>query len=74
MTSQRMLSVTLKGFARDDLVERRVLVSENPPGVEYALTPLGRTLNEPLEAIVTWAFEHREETEEARRRYDERQG
>lgn len=74
MISQRMLSVTLKGLERDGIAYRRVLASENPPGVEYGLTPLGRTLNGPLEAIVSWAFEHREETEEARRRYDGREG
>ena len=72
--SKKVLSSTLKALERDGIAYRRVLAAENPPGVEYGLTPLGRTLNEPLEAVVSWAFEHRGESEEARRRYDERKG
>ena len=39
------------------LVARRIY-PEVPPRVEYRLTPLGRTLVAPLQALSTWAKEH----------------
>ncbi|MBN9447180.1 MAG: helix-turn-helix transcriptional regulator, partial [Bosea sp.] len=41
--SQKMLSQTLKSLERDGLISRRVFATV-PVTVEYALTPLGRTL------------------------------
>lgn len=37
-----------------------------PPHVEYALTPLGETLKEPLVAICQWAMQHLPELQAAR--------
>src|SRR5688500_12183297 len=56
--TQKMLTETLRGMTDDNLVERRVLRAEPPQHVEYELTPLGRTLREPLAAICDWAREH----------------
>jgi DNA-binding HxlR family transcriptional regulator len=53
--TQKMLTATLRGMVADGLVERRVLKAEPPQHVEYELTPLGRTLEEPLAAICAWA-------------------
>ena len=53
--TQKMLTETLRGMAADGLVERRVLKESAPQYVEYALTALGRTLEEPLAAICRWA-------------------
>jgi DNA-binding HxlR family transcriptional regulator len=39
------------------------------PRVEYALTPLGRSLLEPLEAACTWAAEHWDELLDAREQH-----
>jgi DNA-binding HxlR family transcriptional regulator len=61
----KALTATLRGLERDGLVERRVF-AEVPPRVEYTLTPLGRSLEEPLRAIREWAEEHIGEIEEAR--------
>jgi DNA-binding HxlR family transcriptional regulator len=53
--TQKVLTETLRGMLSDGLVERRVIKVEPPQHVEYALTPLGKTLEEPLAAICDWA-------------------
>ncbi len=55
--SHKVLSSTLKGLVRDQLVDRRVEDSV-PPRVHYRLTPLGLSLNEPLSMLRAWAEEH----------------
>jgi DNA-binding HxlR family transcriptional regulator len=67
--SQRMLTLTLKGLERDGLVARRVIPTA-PPGVEYSLTSLGRTLLEPVTALGRWAASNRVAIQTARERYD----
>jgi DNA-binding HxlR family transcriptional regulator len=56
--SQKVLTETLRDMEHDGLVQRRVLKEKPPRHVEYALTALGKTLQEPLAAICTWATEH----------------
>src|SRR5579863_2172468 len=67
--SQRMLTLTLRGLERDGLVTRTVTPSI-PPRVDYALTPLGLTLIEPLLTLGDWARKHQATVEEARARFD----
>ena len=67
--SQRMLTLTLRNLERDGLVTRTVY-PEIPPRVEYQLTDLGRTLQEPLDALWNWADQHQGEVQRARRDYD----
>ncbi|HEY2801331.1 MAG TPA: helix-turn-helix domain-containing protein [Chthoniobacterales bacterium] len=55
--SQKMLTQTLRSLERDGLVLRKVHPVV-PPKVEYSLTPLGRTLIEPLKAICSWSEKH----------------
>lgn len=55
--SQRMLTRTLRGLEEDGLVHREVFATV-PPSVEYSLTPLGRSLLEPLSGLAAWAIEH----------------
>jgi DNA-binding HxlR family transcriptional regulator len=69
--SQRMLSVTLRQLERDGLVTRTVHPVV-PPRVDYALTPLGRTLHETIKSLVTWTEQHQREIAEARAEYDSR--
>jgi len=69
--SQRMLTLTLRGLERDGLVTRTVHATI-PPRVDYALTPLGATLLVSVRALVEWSFEHREEIQRARDRFDRR--
>jgi DNA-binding HxlR family transcriptional regulator len=67
--SQRMLTLTLRNLERDGLVTRTVY-AEIPPRVEYALTDLGRTLTDPLDALWRWAEKHQDEVRIARAAYD----
>ncbi|MET7395256.1 helix-turn-helix domain-containing protein [Dactylosporangium sp. NPDC005572] len=55
--SHRMLAKTLHDLERDGLVSRTAH-AEMPPRVEYALTPLGRTLLDPVDALIRWVDEH----------------
>ncbi len=71
--SQRMLTLTLRNLERDGLVTRTVF-AEIPPRVEYALTDLGRTLTQPLDALWQWAGEHQHNVISARLRYDAEHG
>ena len=70
--SQRMLTLTLRQLERDGLVSRTVYPTV-PPRVDYALTPLGESVLEPLTAFFHWASEHGTDVADARRRYDEEQ-
>ena len=58
--TQKMLTETLRGMESDGLVERQVLKDTAPQHVEYNLTPLGKTLQEPLTAICAWAAQQAE--------------
>lgn len=55
--SQKMLTQTLRSMERDGLVRRKVHPVASPK-VEYTLTPLGRTLIEPLQALCRWSEKH----------------
>ena len=55
--SQKMLSQTLKNLERDGLVQRTAFPTV-PVTVEYALTPLGRTLTDTFDALRLWAERH----------------
>jgi DNA-binding HxlR family transcriptional regulator len=58
--SKKMLTQTLRKLERNSLVERRALATA-PPGAEYQLTPLGRSLLGPVSVLARWAEEHAED-------------
>ncbi|MBA2622148.1 MAG: helix-turn-helix transcriptional regulator [Chthoniobacterales bacterium] len=60
--SQKMLTQTLRSLERDGLVRRKVYPVASPK-VEYTLTPLGRTLIEPLQGLCRWTEKHLTELE-----------
>src|SRR6478752_5810038 len=68
--SQKVLTQTLRGLERDGLITRTVHPTV-PVTVEYRLTPLGHSLASAVSVIKAWAYEHIEELERARDRYDE---
>jgi len=69
--SRKMLTQTLRAMERNGLVQR-VVYPVVPPVVEYSLTPLGRTLVEPMKALGDWAYGHLQEVAQARTAYDQR--
>src|SRR4051812_2343628 len=55
--SPKVLSETLRAMERDGLVSRDAY-DENPPRVEYSLTPLGRSLLTLVDAARAWCAEY----------------
>jgi DNA-binding HxlR family transcriptional regulator len=66
---QKVLTQTLRGLERDGLVTRTVTPAV-PVRVDYALTPLGRSLLDVVDAVTAWADRHVPEVHAARRGYD----
>lgn len=67
--SQRMLTLTLRNLERDGLVSRTVTPTI-PPRVDYELTALGRSLQEPVHELVQWALDHVADINAAQSRFD----
>jgi DNA-binding HxlR family transcriptional regulator len=67
--SQRMLTLTLRGLERDGLITRTMFPTI-PPRVDYALTPLGRSLLEPVMGLSDWALKNIARIESARAKFD----
>ena len=67
--SQRMLSLTLRGLERDGLV-KRVYHPTIPPKVEYSLTSMGVSFQEPVRALGHWALDNLAAIDAARESYD----
>ncbi|AUG81624.1 HxlR family transcriptional regulator [Kitasatospora sp. MMS16-BH015] len=63
----KALTETLRSLEADGLISRQEY-PENPPRVEYALTPLGDSLLVPLRAVRQWAEAHVPDIEAARAR------
>lgn len=67
--TQKALTQTLRRLERNGIVSRRV--SPGPPvAVEYSVTPLGRTLEEPFGALYAWTLKHYPELEACQQRFD----
>jgi DNA-binding HxlR family transcriptional regulator len=67
--SQRMLTLTLRHLERDGLITRTVYPVV-PPRVDYELTPLGHSLLDAVQPIVTWSRENRSAVAVARTHFD----
>jgi DNA-binding HxlR family transcriptional regulator len=71
--SQKMLSTTLRNLERDGFVTRSVTPTA-PPQVNYALTDLGRSLEDMVCGLARWTAANAGRIEAARRAYDARSG
>lgn len=69
--SQKTLAQCLRRLERSGIVTRTVLDTA-PIGVEYAITPLGHTLETPFRALFEWTEAHHSQVLKAQERYDAR--
>lgn len=71
--TQRVLTQTLRKLERNGMVTRNVI--DGPQlGVEYSLTPLGRSLQAPFAHLYDWTVDHMDEIASHQRCYDARAG
>lgn len=64
--TQRMMTLQLRELERVGVVHRAVFASV-PPRVDYALTPMGRSLEPILRLMQAWGAEHMAQVERATR-------
>ncbi|MBC3940617.1 helix-turn-helix domain-containing protein [Sphingomonas albertensis] len=69
--TQKALSQCLRRLERNGLVSRRV-IPVSQVAVEYEITPLGRSLQPPFEALYAWTMGNFGEVEIARQAFDAR--
>ena len=67
--SQRMLTQTLHDLQRDGYVHREVFPTK-PPGVEYSLTDLGRSMFGASHQLILWAELNHDAVRKARAAFD----
>jgi DNA-binding HxlR family transcriptional regulator len=66
---QKSLTATLRRLERNGMLERVVLATR-PVAVEYRIAPLGRTLQDLVDALLRWTTINMPEVEKARERFD----
>ncbi|MFP1960125.1 winged helix-turn-helix transcriptional regulator [Lonsdalea quercina] len=71
--TQKSLTQTLRRLQRNGIISRRIITT-SPIAVEYEITPLGRTLKEPIEALCAWTRDYLPQVEAARKAFDEGEG
>jgi len=69
--TQKALTQTLRRLERNGILARRVIASSQI-AVEYSITPLGRTLEEPFHALYLWTINHLPAVENAQAAFDGR--
>lgn len=71
--TQKSLAATLRRLERNGIVERTVL-STRPVAVQYRITPLGKTLRAPVDALLGWIGSHSADVARARAAFDDEDG
>ncbi len=69
--TQKALTQCLRRLERNGLISRRIIPT-SPIGVEYTITPLGRSLLGPFQALHAWTIDHIDDVERARQTFDGR--
>ena len=70
--TQKSLTTTLRRLERNGMVER-VILSTRPVSVEYRITPLGKTLQDPIDTLLDWSAVNMPRVERARTRFDDQE-
>jgi DNA-binding HxlR family transcriptional regulator len=66
--SQKSLVTCLKRLEMNGLIQR-VVMTTGELAVEYRMTPLGHTLDEPVGALLKWSWQHEREVRQAQQDY-----
>jgi DNA-binding HxlR family transcriptional regulator len=66
--SQKSLVTCLKRLEMNGLIQRNVMTT-GELAVEYRVTPLGHTLDEPVNALLAWSGKHEREVRQAQQDY-----
>lgn len=69
--SQRMLTLRLRTLERDGLITRHA-TNTHPPGMEYELTALGRSLLEQIDQLMDWVRRNSPQIIAAREQFNQR--
>ncbi|WLH14988.1 helix-turn-helix domain-containing protein [Pseudomonas hefeiensis] len=70
--TQKALTQALRRLERNGILARRVIASSQV-AVEYSITPLGRTLEDPFRALYLWTLNHYPAVVEAQSAFDNRE-
>ncbi|WP_326551777.1 winged helix-turn-helix transcriptional regulator [Micromonospora sp. NBC_01813] len=68
--TQKSLTATLRRLERNGMVER-VVVGTRPLAIEYRIAPLGKTLQDLIDALLRWTTANMADVERARERFDD---
>ncbi len=69
--TQKALTQSLRRLERSGILARRVIPSSQV-AVEYSVTPLGRTLEEPFRAVYGWTVQYAPAVLQAQAAFDQR--
>ncbi|MFE7722773.1 winged helix-turn-helix transcriptional regulator [Nocardia rhizosphaerihabitans] len=70
VVTQKSLTAALRRLERNGMVER-VVAQTRPVAVEYRISPIGRTLQGLIDALLLWTTDTLPEVELARGRFDD---
>ncbi|WP_150245152.1 winged helix-turn-helix transcriptional regulator [Nocardiopsis quinghaiensis] len=70
LVTQKSLTAALRRLERNGMVER-VIASSRPLAVEYRITPLGKTLQDLVDALLRWSTVNLPSVQRARERFDD---
>ncbi|QUH05623.1 helix-turn-helix transcriptional regulator [Saccharopolyspora erythraea] len=69
VVTQKSLTAALRRLERNGMVER-IVTNTRPVAVEYRITPLGRSLQDLIDALLHWTTVTLPDVELARARFD----
>ncbi|AUS78881.1 transcriptional regulator [Actinoalloteichus sp. AHMU CJ021] len=70
LVTQKSLTTTLRRLERNGMVER-IVTATRPVAVEYHIAPLGKTLQDLIDALLGWSSTNLPAVRRARARFDD---